>query len=70
MVSTSGFQLILMSLIATVAFGITLFFAIRRLQDKLDPNKKPTLGTYLNELGGYLVVGIAGLIYFVWKLIA
>jgi hypothetical protein len=46
---------IIASVIGIVAFGI--WSAIRRLQKKLSSDAKPTAWTYLNEFGGYIVVG-------------
>ena len=56
--------------------GVLLFFAafvypaIRRLQQKLGPDAKPTIWTYINELGGYLVVGLIILIIVVVRILA
>lgn len=46
---------IIASVIGIVAFVI--WSAIRRLKKKLSSDTKPTAWTYLNEFGGYIVVG-------------
>lgn len=51
------------SLILGLACGMAVWFlgiwlAIRRLQKKLGADTRPTVWTYINELGGYILVGI------------
>lgn len=50
-------------LILGLACGLGVWFlaiwlAVRRLQKKLGADARPTTWTYINELGGYIVVGI------------
>lgn len=61
-------QFVYFSVICAVVYGVALYSAIRRLQKRLGPDANPTVWTYVNELGGYLVVGIVGVISFVWRL--
>ena len=37
---------------------LLIIAAIFRLRKKLSESEKPTFGTYINELGGYAVVGL------------
>lgn len=69
MIDHSFSQLGVFFVLAAVLYGVVLYSAIRRLQKKLGPDANPTVWTYVNELGGYLVVGIIGMISFVWNLL-
>ncbi|MBD3674528.1 MAG: hypothetical protein HUJ26_13480 [Planctomycetaceae bacterium] len=53
-----------------LAYGIFLYSAIKRLQKKLGQDVKPTLWTYANELGGYLVVGLLILIGMIYRIMS
>jgi hypothetical protein len=44
-------------LLCVLVWASLLAAAIRRLRNKLSPESKPTLWTYVNELGGYFLVG-------------
>ena len=57
---------LLVFLCVLIVWGISLWSAVQRLRKQLDPQTKPTLWTYVNELGGYLVVG---LLVAIWGLI-
>ena len=49
----------LLVIAGSMLVGIALIAsAITRVRKKLAVEAKPTLGTYLNELGGYVVVGV------------
>ena len=51
-------ELILLPL-GVLLFGMTLISqAVRRLRQKLREESNPTIWTYVNELGGYFVVGV------------
>ena len=45
--------------IAFVIAGVRVIYSsVVRLQKKLDPANKPTILTYINELGAYLIMGV------------
>lgn len=43
-------------------FAISTIFYVRRLMRKLGPEGKPTVWTYINEFGGYIILGVIFLI--------
>lgn len=43
-------------------WGLLVWSAIARIQEKLSDSESPTFSTYVNELGGYVLVGIVLLI--------
>lgn len=48
-----------------IVWGVLLWSAVRRLQQRLDPKNAPSAWTYVNELGGYFVVGVMLVIWFI-----
>lgn len=53
-----GISELLIPIFSILLFATFVYTAIRRLQQKLGPGQKPTAWTYINELGGYIVVGL------------
>ena len=43
--------------------GLILYFAVRRVQKKLDPANKPTIWEFINELGGYALPAVILITY-------
>ena len=52
------FELVMLPLSVSLVGGLFLYFAIRRVQKKLDPANKPTTWEFINELGGYALLGV------------
>ncbi len=50
------------ALSALIVWGLLLWSAVARLQEKLSDAESPTFSTYVNELGGYVLVGIVLLV--------
>ena len=51
-------ELIMLPFSVCIVGGLFLYFAIRRVQKKLDPANKPTTWEFINELGGYALLGV------------
>ena len=65
-----GSSSLFLGLLITFAFWACLLAAaVWRLRQRLSPEAKPTLWTYVNELGGYLVVGLLLGGTLIWQLV-
>lgn len=63
-----GFQELIIKL-SPIIIGVGIVLAgVTRLRKKLSTEAQPTLGTYINELGGYVIAAIIALILGVYLL--
>lgn len=58
-----GWELIIGLGAGFAVWCLGIWLAIRRLQKKLGADASPTVWTYINELGGYIVVGIMIIVF-------
>ena len=65
-----GVSEILMIPVCFLIFGLFVYSLVRRLRKKLGPASKPKVWNYINELGGYFVVGLIILVAAVASLIS
>ena len=57
-----GITEIAVALGALIIWGLLLWSAVARLQEKFSDSESPTFSTYVNELGGYVLAGIVLLV--------
>jgi uncharacterized iron-regulated membrane protein len=57
------FEFVAMPLGVCIVGGLILYFAVRRVQKKLDPVNKPTTWEFINELGGYALLAVILIAY-------
>ena len=63
-----GFQELIIKL-SPIIIGVGIVLAgVTRLRKKLSTEAQPTLGTYINELGGYVIAAIIALILGIYLL--